>query len=96
MEAWLFCRPVVRISRVLRRRCAGRGQRQTLPAVTAPTAGDCATADVRVITPGVVFSAGLSAIAATFTKEIGKKVGIVIVGWARSSGEITTNTPPPL
>src|SRR5215475_4324017 len=54
-----------------------RGQVQNAPAVFSPTSGDYATADVRVITPGVVFASGLPDIAADFTKETGKKVGVV-------------------
>jgi len=43
-----------------------RGQGQNASAVLAPTAGDYATADIRVITPGVVFASGLPDIAAAF------------------------------
>src|SRR5436309_8448419 len=72
-----------------------RGQGQSAPAVFAPTAGDYATADIRVITPGVVFAAGLPDIAAAFTKEAGKKVGIVVVGMGTIVEEMTKKTPPP-
>jgi molybdate transport system substrate-binding protein len=72
-----------------------RGQGQTAPAVVAPTAGDYATADIRVITPGVVFASGLPDIAAAFTKETGKKVGIVVVGMGTIVEEMTKKTPPP-
>jgi molybdate transport system substrate-binding protein len=71
------------------------GQRQNAPAVFAPTAGDYATADIRVITPGVVFSSGLPDLAAAFTKETGKKVGIATVGMGTIVDEMTKRTPPP-
>jgi molybdate transport system substrate-binding protein len=72
-----------------------RGQAQTAPAVNAPTAGEYATADIKVITPGVVFASGLPDIAADFTKETGKKVGIVVVGMGTIVEEMTKKTPPP-
>ena len=72
-----------------------RGQGQNAPAVFAPTAGDYETADIRVITPGVVFASGLPDLAAAFTKETGKKVGIVTVGMGTIVEEMTKKTPPP-
>ncbi len=58
-----------------------RGQGQAAPAVFAPTTGDYDKADIRVLTPGVVFSSGLPDLAAAFSKETGKKtVGINTVG----------------
>jgi len=72
-----------------------RGQGQNTPAVFAPTAGDYATADIRVLTPGVVFAAGLPDIAAAFANETGKKVGIVVVGMGTIVEEMTKKTPPP-
>lgn len=72
-----------------------RGQGQSAPSVFAPTAGEYATADIRVITPGVVFSSGLTDIAAAFEKETGKKVGIVTVGMGTIVQEIGKRTPPP-
>lgn len=56
---------------------------------------DYATADIRVITPGVVFASGLPDIAASFTKDTGKKVGIVVVGMGTIVEEMTKRTPPP-
>jgi molybdate transport system substrate-binding protein len=72
-----------------------RLQGQSAAPVFTPTAGDYATADIRVITPGVVFSSGLPDIAAAFTKETGKKVGIAVVGMGTIVAEITKRTPPP-
>src|SRR5262245_10413882 len=71
------------------------GQGQPPPAVFSPTAGDYATADIRVITPGVVFASGLPDIAADFTKETGKKVGIQVVGMGTIVEEMKKKTPPP-
>jgi molybdate transport system substrate-binding protein len=71
------------------------GKGQNAPAASASSAGDYATADIRVITPGVVFSSGLPDIAADFTKETRKQVGIVVVGMGTIVEEITTKTPPP-
>jgi molybdate transport system substrate-binding protein len=65
------------------------------PAVFSPAAGDYATADIRVITPGVVFSSGLPDIAASFTKETGKKVGIDTVGMGTIVQEIAKRQTPP-
>jgi molybdate transport system substrate-binding protein len=70
------------------------GQAPAAP-VFAPTTGDYATADIRVLTPGVVFSSGLPDIAAAFAKETGKKVGINTVGMGTIVQEMTTRTPPP-
>ena len=72
-----------------------RSKAQNAPTVFAPTAGDYKTADIRVITPGVVFASGLPDIAADFTKETGKKVGIVVVGMGTIVEEMRKKTPPP-
>jgi len=71
------------------------GQAPAAPAVFAPTTGDYATADIRILTPGVVFSSGLPDIAAAFAKETGKKVGINTVGMGTIVQEMKTRTPPP-
>ncbi len=72
-----------------------RGQAQNAPAVFAPNAGDYATASIRVLTPGVVFSSGLPDIAAAFAKETGKSVGINTVGMGTIVEEMSKRTPPP-
>ena len=72
----------------------GQGQKPAA-AVFAPNAGDYATADIRVLTPGVVFSSGLPDIAAAFSKETGKTVGINTVGMGTIVEEIGKRTPPP-
>src|SRR5260221_2880869 len=79
-------------SRLVTSGFAGQGQ---APAVATPTYGDYASADIRIITPGVVFSSGLQDLAAAFTKETGKKVGIVVVGMGTIVEEMTKKTPPP-
>src|SRR5918994_707750 len=58
---------------------AGQGQKPTAP-VFEPTTGDYEKADIRVLTPGVVFMSGLPDLAAAFSKEAGKTVGINTVG----------------
>jgi len=72
-----------------------RVQGQAAPAVFAPNAGEYATADIRVLTPGVVFSSGLPDIAAAFAKETGKSVGINTVGMGTIVEEMSKRTPPP-
>ena len=74
---------------------AAEGRGQNPPAAFAPTSGDYATADIRVITPGIVFASGLPDIATAFTKESGKKVGIVVVGMGTIVEEMTKKTPAP-
>jgi molybdate transport system substrate-binding protein len=70
------------------------GQKPTMP-VNSPTSGDYATADLRVLTPGVVFSSGLPDIGAAFTKETGKKIGINTIGMGTIVQEMKTRNPPP-
>jgi molybdate transport system substrate-binding protein len=74
---------------------ASTGRGQNVPAVFAPAAGEYETADIRVMTPGVVFASGLPALAAAFTQETGKTVGIVTVGMGTIVDEIGRRTPPP-
>ena len=71
------------------------GQGQNPNSSTTPTAGEYATADIRVLTPGVVFSSGLPDIALAFTKENKKTVGINTVGMGTIVEEMTKRTPPP-
>jgi molybdate transport system substrate-binding protein len=71
-----------------------RGQAPAAP-VFAPTTGDYAKADIRVLTPGVVFSSGLPDLAAEFGKQVGKTVGINTVGMGTIVDEIGKRTPPP-
>jgi molybdate transport system substrate-binding protein len=85
---------VLMASSLIGRQVAGQG-RQNAPAVFAPAAGEYETADIRVITPGVVFSSGLPDLGAAFAKETGKKVGIVTVGMGTIVEEMGKKTPPP-
>ena len=71
------------------------GQGRGAPAVFSPVAGEYETADIRVITPGVVFASGLPDLGAAFTKGTGKKVGIVTVGMGTIVEEMGKKTPPP-
>jgi len=71
------------------------GQQKPTAPVNSPTSGDYATADVRILTPGVVFMSGLPDIAAGFTKETKKTVGANVVGMGTIVQEMTTKNPPP-
>jgi molybdate transport system substrate-binding protein len=53
-----------------------------------------AAADIRVMTPGVVYNAGLLDLADAYTKETGKKVAITLVGMGTIVKSIQTSTPP--
>ena len=69
------------------------GQQSAAPA--SSTTGNYATADIRVLSPGVVFSSGLPDLAAAFAKETGKTVGVNTVGMGTIVQEIKNRTPPP-
>jgi molybdate transport system substrate-binding protein len=71
-----------------------RGQAPAAP-VNSPTYGDYATADIRILTPGVVFASGMPDLAAEFTKQTGKKIGINVVGMGTIVDEMGKRTPPP-
>jgi len=51
--------------------------------------------EIRVITPGVVYNAGLLDLAASFTKETGTKVTVTSSGMGRIVNDIKTVTPAP-
>jgi molybdate transport system substrate-binding protein len=51
--------------------------------------------EIRVLSPGVVYNAGLLDLAAAFTKETGTKVVVTSVGMGRIVNEIKTAAPPP-
>src|SRR6266496_4677099 len=51
--------------------------------------------EIRVISPGVVYNAGLLDLAAAFTKETGTKVTVSSSGMGRIVNDIKTLTPPP-
>ena len=51
--------------------------------------------EIRVLSPGVVYNAGLLDLAAAFTRETGTKVAVTSVGMGRIVNEIRTATPAP-
>jgi len=51
--------------------------------------------EIRVITPGVVYNAGLLDLADMFGKETGMKVTVTSVGMGRIVNDIKTVAPPP-
>src|SRR5262245_43839446 len=53
-----------------------------------------AAADIRVMSPGVVYSAGLLDLAAAYTKATGKKVAVTSVGMGSIVNAVKTNNPP--
>lgn len=72
-----------------------RGQQKPTVSVFTPVAGVYDTADIRIITPGVVFSSGLPDLVNAYTKETGKSVGVVTVGMGTIVQVMTSRTPPP-
>jgi len=72
-----------------------RGQERAAQSLEAKAAADrYATADIRVMTPGVVYNAGLLDLAAAYTKETGKKIGVTLVGMGGIVNAIKTANPP--
>jgi molybdate transport system substrate-binding protein len=53
-----------------------------------------AAVELRVITPGVVYNAGLLDLAAAYTKETGTKVNVTLSGMGRIVADITAASPP--
>ena len=74
---------------------SARGQQKPAVSVFTPVAGVYETADIRIITPGVVFSSGLPDLANAYSKETGKSVGITTVGMGTIVETMTSRTPPP-
>jgi molybdate transport system substrate-binding protein len=60
----------------------------------APIDGQAGAVDIRVISPGVVYNAGLLDLAAAFTKATGTKVNVTSSGMGRIVNDIRTGTPP--
>jgi molybdate transport system substrate-binding protein len=50
--------------------------------------------EIRVLSPGVTYNAGLLDLADAFTKETGTKVSVTSIGMGRIINEIKTGTPP--
>lgn len=53
-----------------------------------------ASADIRVMAPGVIYNAGLLDLAAAYTKETGKKVAVISVGMGTIVKAVMTRNPP--
>lgn len=71
------------------------GQGRGAPSPEAQeSAARYAAADIRVMTPGVVYNAGLLDLAAAYTKETGKKVAASLVGMGGIVNAIKTANPP--
>src|SRR5438445_3211396 len=58
-------------------------------------AGQVNAGEIRVISPGVVYNAGLLDLAAAYTKEAGTKVSVTSSGVGRIVNDIKTVTPAP-
>src|SRR5690242_7413080 len=50
--------------------------------------------EIRALSPGVTYNAGLLDLADAFTKETGTKVTVTSIGMGRIVNEIKTATPP--
>jgi molybdate transport system substrate-binding protein len=53
-----------------------------------------ATADIRVMAPGIIYNAGLIDLADAYTKATGKKVGLTLVGMGTIVKRIQSDNPP--
>lgn len=53
-----------------------------------------AAADIRIVAPGVIYNAGLVDLAAAYTKQTGKKIGINLVGMGSIDHNTRTANPP--
>jgi molybdate transport system substrate-binding protein len=72
-----------------------RGQgRGAQPPEAQESAARYAAADIRVMSPGVVYNAGLLDLAAAYTKETGKKVAVISVGMGGIVNAAKTANPP--
>src|ERR1041385_3202553 len=64
-------------------------------ATTLVAAPQVTVTEIRVISPGVVYNAGLLDLAAAYTKETGTKVTVTSSGMGRIVNDIKTLTPAP-
>jgi molybdate transport system substrate-binding protein len=64
-------------------------------AVATHVQGQAAPVEIRVISPGVVYNAGLRDLAAAFQKETGTKVTVTSSGMGRIVNDIQTVNPAP-
>ena len=63
--------------------------------VAVPVHAQMNAAEIRVISPGVVYNAGLLDLATAYTKETGTKVTVTSSGMGRIVHDINTVTPAP-
>ena len=66
-----------------------------LVGLTAPVHGQGTPVEIRLVTPGVVYNAGLLDLAAAFTKETGTKVAVTTSGMGRIVNDVNTIPTPP-
>jgi len=66
-----------------------------LVATTSHASGQSTGGEIRVISPGVVYNAGLLDLAAAYTKETGTKVTVTSSGMGRIVNDIKTAAPAP-
>lgn len=71
-----------------------RAQERVQSAEAKEAAARYASADIRVVAPGVVYNAGLLDLAAAYTKETGKKVAVMPVGMGTIVKAVKTANPP--
>lgn len=72
-----------------------RAQERAAPSAEAKeAAARYASADIRVMAPGVIYNAGLLDLAAAYTKETGKKVAVMSVGMGTIVKAVKTANPP--
>src|ERR1043166_8819053 len=64
------------------------------PTPAQAAAARYAAADIRVMAPGVVYNAGLLDLAATYSRQTGKKVAVTLVGMGTIVNAVKTANPP--
>jgi len=88
----MFTRTFVAVSLLVPGILAAQDPAQSLQAKEA--AARYATADIRVMAPGIIYNAGLIDLADAYTKSTGKKVGLTLVGMGTIVKRIKTDNPP--
>jgi molybdate transport system substrate-binding protein len=72
----------------------GQGRGEESPEAKAAAAARYAAADIRVLAPGIIYNAGLLDLAASYTKETGKKVAVTLIGMGTIVNAVKTANPP--
>jgi molybdate transport system substrate-binding protein len=72
----------------------GPGRGGPSPEAQKEAAERYASADIRVLVPGVVYNSGLLDLAAAYTKETGKKVAVSLIGMGGIVNAVKTANPP--